>query len=236
MPPSLSEVRAFDWTVDELRAALARPKPGEKAHLRMAPRPRSRREDFPCTDPPRQSAVLLLLYPGDEGLGLVLTRRADTLTHHRGQISLPGGAWEPQDPGLAHTALRETEEELGVALSEAEVLGALTSLYTAPSNYVIHPYVALVPRRPPFAPCYAEVAELLEVPLSLLLNKELQRTETWSIRQREVEVPFFHLYGHKVWGATAMILSEFAAILEEHMTLQGAVNGAWSPTWGEQTG
>lgn len=180
----------------------------------MATRPRLSAHGVDHSEPPRQSAVLILLYPLDEQLVLVLTRRTEAVRDHKGQISFPGGAKEPDDASLQETAIRETEEELGISLTEARILGELTSLYIPASNYQIHPYVAYVAARPRFCPSLVEVAELLEVPLASLLDRSLRRTEKWLLHGKEVEVPFFLLQGHKVWGATAMVLSELAAMLE----------------------
>jgi len=155
----------------------------------------------------------MLLYPKDGRLTFVLTRRTETVLNHKGQVSFPGGAQEEGDASLAETAMREAEEELGITLQDAEMLGALTCLYIAPSNYDVHPFVAHMPYRPDFHPFAAEVAELLEIPLSDLLDSSRFREEVWLLRGREVIVPFFLLGGHKVWGATSMILNELATML-----------------------
>ena len=200
-------------TLADVRRAMAGPRPGQKAQGLMAPQPRTTREGSGYDVEPRQSAVLVLLYHQGGDLCLVLTKRTDTVAHHKGQVSLPGGAREQVDDSLSKTAIREAEEELGITLSDAEILGALTSLYTASSNYQIHPFVAVVADAPKFSPCAAEVAQLLEVPLATLLDTSLRHTEMWTIRERQVSVPFFLLVGHKVWGATAMILGELVAML-----------------------
>jgi 8-oxo-dGTP pyrophosphatase MutT (NUDIX family) len=126
---------------------------------------------------------------------------------HQGQISLPGGSQEPGET-IAETALRETGEELGFDLDDHRLLGRLTSLYIPPSDFVIHPFVAYRPTRPDFAPAPSEVAELLEVPLGYLLDSAVHQSEDWMIRGYQVEVPFYLIGEHKVWGATAMVLSE----------------------------
>jgi len=163
----------------------------------------------------RQGGVLLLLYPCACRLCFVLTRRTEKVLTHRGQISFPGGAQEPGDISLAHTALREAEEELGISLADAEPLGALTSYYIARTNYDIHPLVVYLPRHPVFHPNTDEVAELLEIPIEHLLDKSRLREEEWILRGNRVIVPFWWLGGHKVWGATGTVLAEFAAMLEQ---------------------
>jgi 8-oxo-dGTP pyrophosphatase MutT (NUDIX family) len=158
---------------------------------------------------------LVLLYPNGSGddLYLVLTRRADHLGNHRGQISFPGGSVDPNDPSTAHTALREACEEIGVCEEGPRLLGDLTPLYIPPSDFCIHPHVAYLPRRPQFRPQPGEVAELLEVPVRHFLDDQNVVHEEWIIRDEPRQVPYYDVYGHKVWGATAMVLAEFAEVL-----------------------
>ena len=133
--------------------------------------------------------------------------RSNGLVNHRGQISLPGGAREEGEP-LQETAMRETCEELGVCLDAGQLLGRLASLYIPPSDFEIYPFVAYVPVRPVFRPSPAEVAEVLQVPLSDLLRPDLHRQESWQVHGLSMNVPFYQFGEHKVWGATAMVLSE----------------------------
>jgi 8-oxo-dGTP pyrophosphatase MutT (NUDIX family) len=114
---------------------------------------------------------------------------------------------------LEWTALRETYEELGVDPQGVEVLSALTPLYIFPSDYCITPYVAARPDRPTFVPDPVEVAEVLEVPLLTLLDPAMRREEEWVLHGTTARVPFYQIGEHRVWGATAMVLSEFAAAL-----------------------
>ncbi len=178
------------------------------AQHRMAPRPRTGYRPPPKPGRPRQGAVLFLLYHQIDQLHFVLTRRTDTLDNHQGQISLPGGRQEPGET-LAQTAIRETDEELGIDLKDSMMLGQLASLYIAPSDFEIHPFVALHSGRPDFEPSPAEVAELLEVPVEHLLEPAVHQDEDWTIRGHRVWVPFYRMGEHKIWGATAMVLSEF---------------------------
>jgi 8-oxo-dGTP pyrophosphatase MutT (NUDIX family) len=200
-------------TIEQIETALRRPLPGLPAMVRMAPNPRPL---YPPTPDhrPREGGVLVLLYPnGVEGnLHLVLTRRTDTVGNHRGQISFPGGSVDPDDLSTAHTALREACEEIGVCETDLRLLGALTPLYIPPSDYYIYPHVAYAPRRPEFHPQPNEVAELLEIPLSHLLDEVNTGMETWMIQGEPRQVPFYRVHGHKVWGATAMVLAELAAV------------------------
>ena len=201
--------------IKEVRRALACPLPGLPAQLRMAPAYRA--EELQNRQPPpepKQAAVLVLFYPYDGQIAFPLTRRTETVESHKGQISLPGGAREG-DESLQATAQRETCEELEVCPDTLEVLGRLSPLYIPPSGFLINPFVAVSPARPNFEPDPMEVAELIETPLSLLLDPATVKWEEWTLRGTAVAVPFFHIYGHKVWGATAMVLSELVTMLQE---------------------
>ena len=161
--------------------------------------------------------MLILLFPSLETgeLCLVLTRRTESVADHKGQISLPGGAVDPDDLSIAHTALREACEEVGVCGDNMRILGSLTPIYIPPSDFCVQPYVAHLPHAPQFLPQPEEVAEILEVPLPYLLDEKNIVVEEWLLDEEVKEVPFFNVYGHKVWGATAVVLSEFIAVLED---------------------
>jgi 8-oxo-dGTP pyrophosphatase MutT (NUDIX family) len=190
----------------------------------------------------REAAVLLLLYPtlpSQDGaniqphqpeLHFVLIRRPVYSGVHSGQISLPGGQREDGEE-LAATALRETQEEIGLAPETVEIIGQLSPLYIPPSNFCIYPFVAASPGRPAFQSNLREVAELIETPLNLLFNPAIRQEETWNFpNYGERLVPFYNIYGHKVWGATAMILSEFLILLQEYsrLTRQDSYAATWS--------
>jgi 8-oxo-dGTP pyrophosphatase MutT (NUDIX family) len=204
--------------LDDLYCALGRPLPGLEAQLRMSPdyRAKALRERRPPADH-KQAGVLILLYPRDGQLYFPLTRRTETVKDHKGQISLPGGAREGNE-SLQQTALRETREELGVPPDHLDVLGRLTPLYVPPSHFLISPFVAYSATRPAFDPDPVEVAALIETPLALLLDPKTEVWEEWEIRGKPVQVPFFRVLHeeNKVWGATAMILSELAVALSNN--------------------
>jgi 8-oxo-dGTP pyrophosphatase MutT (NUDIX family) len=199
--------------VQVVRAALQLPLLGRAAQLEMAVHPRpGDRPDLPnpC---PREAAVLVLLYPCQGELVLPLTRRTDTVEMHTGQVSLPGGAREPQDHDFAQTALRETYEELGIPRGTAQILGALSPLYIPPSQFCVYPFVGYTSAPPSLHPDPAEVAEVIEVPLRHLLELDTREVEVhWRDDQR-FEVPIYRVAEHKVWGATAMMLAELVALL-----------------------
>jgi 8-oxo-dGTP pyrophosphatase MutT (NUDIX family) len=111
------------------------------------------------------------------------------------------------------TALREAAEELNIGPAEARILGELTPLYIPPSNYCVYPVVAVAAQRPDFRPSPREVAEVIEVPLAHLLDKRNIKREKWPLRGMDVTVPFYLFAGHKIWGATAMVLAELLDLI-----------------------
>ncbi len=197
------DASSYTPTFARVRRALDRTLPGLPAQLQMAPAyPPHLLRDRTAPPDAKEAAVLVLFYVWDDQLFFPLTRRTDTLESHRGQISLPGGAREG-DESLTTTALRETCEEIGACAKDWCLLGQLTPLYVSASEYIISPFVAYAPERPDFEPDYVEVAELIETPLSLILNPGTVKREDWLLRGLQVKVPFYHIKGHKVWGATA---------------------------------
>ncbi len=186
--------------------------PGVVALLAMAP---EQRGYVPLAEARargcREAAALVLLYPLADTAHIALTLRRADLADHAGQVSLPGGRCEPGE-APATCALREAWEELAVPPELVTVIGPLTPVYIAPSGHCVHPLLAVAPSRPPFRPAEAEVAALLEVPLAHLTDSAYRRHETWQLHGEPRQVPFFALAGHKVWGATAMMLSELAAL------------------------
>lgn len=201
-------------TLDWVERALLLPNfDASGAQRQMAPKTRALYRSPERPGRPRRGGVLMLLYPAAGRLKFVLTRRTDHVANHQGQVSLPGGEQEPGEL-LKEAAFRETDEELGVNLDGSRLLGQLNSLYIPPSDFEIYPFVAFCDSRPAFSPSPSEVAELLEVPVDALLDPEHHRNEDWVIQGQSIEIPYYFLGGHKVWGATAMVLSEMEHRLE----------------------
>jgi 8-oxo-dGTP pyrophosphatase MutT (NUDIX family) len=156
--------------------------------------------------------VLLLLYAVDAKAHVVLTVRGGGLAHHAGQVSLPGGAVEP-DESIEQAAVREAHEEVGVEPGSVRLVGALTPLHVPVSGNVLFPRVAFATGRPRWRAEPREVARVLEVPLERLLDPATVAVETRRDEGRSYEVPYFAIGGEKVWGATAMVLSELLCVL-----------------------
>lgn len=162
----------------------------------------------------RRAAVLLLLYPrlGDDYL--VFTRRTETVEHHKGQISLPGGAQDPGDPDIAYTAVREAHEEIGIDPAAVEVLATLPHIYARVSSFIITPVIARLKsdadsQGPIFKPNPHEVAEIIEVPLSALRDETIHRTEQRTHEGVTYNIHYYTYGPYEIWGATGRIISEF---------------------------
>ena len=159
----------------------------------------------------RRAAVLIPLFVKSGALWILFTRRTETVEHHRGQISFPGGGEEEDDPSPFATALRETREELGVAESDVRYLGALSPLTTV-TDFYVEPFVGAIPSPYPFRVAESEIAELIEVPVAALLDPKI--LERRILPGREEATLFYHHGAHVIWGATARMLKELLDALE----------------------
>ena len=202
--------------VTRLREALSKPLPGVDAQMRMAPSPRLGWDPLKFPEGASNGAALLLVYPHDETLHVALTVRGSGLRNHTGQVSLPGGRVDEGETFEA-AALREASEEIGIDPITIELLGRLTPIHIPVSGFVLHPIVGFTPMRPAFQRAEWEVARIIEAPVSLLADpavaKREIRTRVVAGQSGDVDVPYFDIDGEKVWGATAMVLAEFCAIL-----------------------
>ncbi|NEQ50703.1 MAG: CoA pyrophosphatase [Leptolyngbya sp. SIO3F4] len=205
-----------------LRTRLTEPLPEETEQLRMAPYNRTARNLALRVNPnPKPSAVLVLIYPHGTEAHTVLMLRNKYPGVHSGQVSFPGGRQEITDPDLRFTALRETEEEMGVPVQSVEVLGSLSPVYIPPSGFLVTPYVGTVLEAPHFRPDDREVHTLIETPLSLLLRDDIIKSKPIKVGSSGIRIraPYFDVHGHVVWGATAMILSELKSLLHDERLL-----------------
>jgi 8-oxo-dGTP pyrophosphatase MutT (NUDIX family) len=195
----------------------------------------------PADDPEGRTlaAALVLLYPHhladvadstEQAPHLVLTRRTTALRRHSGQISLPGGRYDVEDGSLLRTALRETEEELGVDPADLTIWGRLEPEHIVATHYALAPVVAYTPRRPEFHPAPAEVAEVIDLPLARILDPAVLQEEIWDFQGAPRRVSFYRHAEHKVWGATARILHQLATLLDPSLADIGTFAGAAGET------
>jgi len=166
----------------------------------------------------RHGAVLIPLFRDGREYRVLFTKRTDTVEAHKGQISFPGGRIEKTDLSLLDTALRETEEEIGLSRQAVTVLGRSDDAYTLSSNYIVHPFVGLIPYPYPFRLNAGEVKKLVEVPLELFFR-------TGEVMAVEYEGKIFqnlaYAYeGEVVWGATARIMRSLVEILKESFNIE----------------
>jgi len=180
--------------MEEVRGRLARREPG-------AP---------PQEGGLRRAGVLAPLFVREGRLFVLFTRRTETLEHHRGQISFPGGAEEEGDESLLDTALRESEEEIGLKREDAVPLGSLTPMVTV-TDFYVEPYVAAIPQPYAFTPQETEIAEIIEAPVAALMDPAILEQKPFPGRSEPVL--FYHYGPHTIWGATARMLAELLAAL-----------------------
>jgi 8-oxo-dGTP pyrophosphatase MutT (NUDIX family) len=193
--------------------------PGSTAHYKMAPglRAETLRKGIKPGITPKKAAVMALFYPGlENSTHMLLILRNTYPGVHSNQIGFPGGQQEAADTSLLETALRETQEEVGVPREDIVVVRSLSELYIPPSNFEVRPYVGLYDKKHPFIPQQSEVEALVEVPLAELMDDKVLITRRLRTSYaRETEVPAFQLSGYVVWGATAMMLSEIKELLKK---------------------
>ena len=194
--------------------------PGADAHEDLSPYPRASAKKIKISGKEAKlGAVMVLLYPIDYEPYFVLIQRPVYEGTHSGQISFPGGKVEEKE-SLRTTALRETQEEIGIDKDNVNVIGELTEVYIPPSNFLVSPFIGYLDTRPSFIPDSREVEQVLEIPVSQLMDDSLLKRKkikvtNYSPNPFYIDVPYFELNYETVWGATALILNELKTILKE---------------------
>ncbi len=202
----------LDQLLNELRTSLSKPLPGVKAQEIMAPFGRNLKEKY--TNPVK-GAVMILLFEKENELCTLFIRRPDYDGVHSGQVAFPGGKYEKGDRDLIHTALRETYEEIGVEPNIIKIIGKLSPLYIPVSNIEVLPVVGFLNSAPILNLNKAEVRYVIIEKLGDFLNPEILSTLHLSLEIGKIEAPAYHISNEMIWGATAMIFSEFLTILKE---------------------
>ena len=200
----------------KLSTVLLEDLPGEAAQFKMAPLARKRLSEMPLEDDSiRKAAVMIPLFRSEEQDCFLLTVRSIYEGVHSGQVSFPGGKFDENEIDPIQVALREMEEEVGIKAEQVQIIGKLSPLFIPVSKMHVQPVIAWVHDANWIANTH-EVAQLLEVPIhQLLLTNVIKKKNMEFSPGFPVEVPYFDIQGHVVWGATAMIISELLSVLEK---------------------
>lgn len=192
--------------------------PGEASHHKMAPIERLQEltKIARKKNTAKKASVMVLFYPNKrDETHLVLILRKTYKGVHSAQIGFPGGKAEPEDISDQHTALRETEEEVGVPQQDISVVKKLTEIYIPPSNFFVQPFLGYCDTTPHFIAQEEEVEAVIEVPLKHFMDDSICILKTLTTSYAtDIEVPAYLLNGHVVWGATAMMLSEVRELVK----------------------
>ena len=202
----------FQHFITQLEIMITNYLPGEESQQKMRVNYDQSIELPFSKNKAKPAAVLILLYPNNDKTYFYLTKRADTVKYHKGQISLPGGSKENNET-LLDTALRETQEEIGIDKNEISILGKITPLFIPVTGFMITPFVSYISKKPKTILDEIEVAELLSVNIRDLLNNDILIMDR-DINGSSVSIPYFSLNNHQVWGATSMVLSELKDIIQ----------------------
>lgn len=191
--------------------------PGSKAHELMAPSIRLENISY-NNSLPKKSGVLILFFEQNDSLCTVFMLRPDYGGVHSGQISFPGGKQENYDASVIDTALREANEELGILSENVEIIGTLTNLYIPPSNFMVTPVIGVSDTIPSFIPDKKEVEKVIVVNfLEFFYKSTLAKMDFVVSDNLTFSAPCYKIGKYKIWGATAMIISELVEILKEHV-------------------
>ena len=201
----------FDNLIFHLKKRINTNLPGKDSHKKMKISYRNEKKISFNINRAKPAAVLLLLFPNNKKICFYLTKRTEKLKYHKGQISLPGCSNEKGE-SLLETALRETEEEIGVNKNEISILGQITPLFIPVTGFMMTPFIGFTSKEPIIKLDSMEVEELFSVNILDLINNDKLITHR-QLNGRDVTIPYFNLNNQQVWGATSMVLSEFKDML-----------------------
>lgn len=197
---------------ENIKKALSGNLPGSISHRKMLPPNRVLKAAPEEKSKVKYSSVLLLLFIENDELTVCLIKRAGHMQHHAGQVALPGGRIEKGETAI-ETALRETYEEIGIQPEQIEILGSLSEFYVEISQFQIRPFIGWIQKKPEFKLNYNEVEKTILFPIKKFKAPfDEIKLETIS---GKLNVPCIQFEGEIIWGATAMILSEFSDVIDK---------------------
>ena len=200
--------------IKNLSNRLSKDLPGKSAHDTMMVTPRLPFPKINLVKKGIPASVLILLFPKNNQWHFFLTKRTNTVNHHKGQISLPGGVVETGE-SLEGAALRETHEEIGVDKKNIHLIGSLSSFYIPVSGFEMFPFIGWVKNKPETSIHDKEVDRIFSSSIQEFMLDKTQKTKKDTLKGFPVNIPYFDMSGETVWGATSMILAEFKLILKE---------------------
>ena len=199
--------------INQLKLQLDQPLPGKDAQsiMMIEPKPIFNNTN---TKNVKLSAVLILLFFENDDWNFFLTKRSQNVNNHKGQISLPGGVHE-ENESLQETAIRETEEEIGIPSEDIQLIGSLSPFYVPVSNFKISPFVGWMEKKPQVKAFDREVEKVFSISINKFILESTQKIKYDKLNGEMVKIPYFDIDNEMVWGATSIILSEFKNIILE---------------------
>jgi 8-oxo-dGTP pyrophosphatase MutT (NUDIX family) len=203
-----------DFTI-HLKNSLQGGLPGIKSHEKLMPETRKHELKQHSSKNSKKSAVLMLFYPVNDNPYTVLIKRAVDGGIHSNQISMPGGQYEKGDLTLQNTALRESNEEININRDKVEIIGSLSKVYIPPSNFDMFPFIGITNEIPHFK-ANEEVEKILQVDIKTILNPQTFQYKKIKYRTGKlIDVPCYFINNEIIWGATAMVISEFIDLIKK---------------------
>lgn len=198
--------------ISKLKDELLKPLPGVEIQLEMSAGNRVFYKEFKKVNDPKESSVLIVLYPDSGIWNTIFIKRTTDHGPHSGQMAFPGGMFEQSDKSLYDTAIREAEEEIGINSKDITYIGKLTPLHIPVSNIIVNPFIVSLPSRPFLTANLKEVEEIFETPVNNFLDKKILSFFTFEYKGNTYKAPCFIIDKYTIWGATAMIWNEFLTI------------------------
>ncbi len=203
---------------EKLKQKLNKPLPGLTSHLKMAPASRvAEIENIESYyENAKKSAVMILLYQENNSTKVIFIRRSFYVGIHAGQIAFPGGRFEDSDLMIENTALREIEEEIGITADKIEILGRLSDIYVPPSNFLISIFVGYLKEKPAYNIDEREVAEVIEIDLADFFRENIIHQKDFLVPSADTTVNalYYKVGNIDLWGASAMVMTEFLDIIK----------------------